>query len=234
MNIAVILASGVGSRMKAGKNKIFLKIKNKPLLAYAIDSFENSHVIDRILLVARKEDFSEIDSIIKFYRLDKIIGAIEGGNQRQDSSYNAVKFLADKYSSKNDVRIIFHNAANPFVTEDEITSVIKNSKLYGASVVAHKTKDTIREVDDNGFSKKLLDRSRLWSMQTPQCIELEIAVKSFEKAKRDGFIGTDDVSLVEYIGGKVKIVEASEYNFKITTPIDLKLAEVIINNKLWI
>jgi len=100
----------------------------------------------------------------------------------------------------------------------------------GASVVAHKTKDTIRQVNKNGMSLGVIDRTKLWNMQTPQSIKFFLAKKAFEKAKKDKFLGTDDVSLVERLGKKVKIISASDNNFKITTPKDLALAKILLKN----
>ncbi|MFZ5982274.1 MAG: IspD/TarI family cytidylyltransferase, partial [Patescibacteria group bacterium] len=108
---------------------------------------------------------------------------------------------------------------------------IREAKRNGASVVAHRTKDTIRRVDKKGFSRGVIDRSDLWNMQTPQTIRFELAKEAFERARRDKFLGTDDVSLVERLGKKVKIIEASDDNFKVTTPRDLELAKIILKKK---
>jgi 2-C-methyl-D-erythritol 4-phosphate cytidylyltransferase len=97
--------------------------------------------------------------------------------------------------------------------------------------VAHKTKDTIREVNIHGISIQVLDRSKLWNMQTPQAIKFTLAKKAFQKANAENFLGTDDVSLVERLGGKVKIIEASKNNFKLTTPLDLELAKIILKKR---
>jgi 2-C-methyl-D-erythritol 4-phosphate cytidylyltransferase len=132
---------------------------------------------------------------------------------------------------EGDVVVLFHNGANPFVSNEEIRRVADEARTNGAAVVAHKTKDTIRRVDEDNKSKGVVDRSELWNMQTPQAIQLELALEAFENAKEKDFLGTDDVSLVEELNRDVVVVEASDNNFKITTPIDLALAEVILNQK---
>ena len=124
--------------------------------------------------------------------------------------------------------MLFHNGANPFVSQDEIKTVIAGARKFGSAVVAHKTKDTIRKVKKNGLSAGVIDRSSLWNMQTPQAIRFSLALKAFSQAEKEGFLGTDDASLVERLGKKVLIVEASENNFKVTTPIDLDLAKIIL------
>ena len=232
MNIAIILASGMGKRMGAGKNKTLLNLGNKPLIFYALENFEKSKVIDKIILVVKEEEKKVFQLIVEKYKLKKIEAIISGGKERQDSGYNGVIFVKENFKKlKKDSILIFHNGANPFVAQNEIEEVILNAKKFGASVVAHKTKDTIRQVDKNGNSVGVIDRSNLWNMQTPQAIKFPLAFKAFLKAKADNFLGTDDVSLVERLGKKVKVIEASQNNFKVTTPLDLELARIILRIK---
>jgi 2-C-methyl-D-erythritol 4-phosphate cytidylyltransferase len=229
-NIAIILASGIGKRMGAGKNKILLELGGKPLIFHALKAFEKCQEISEILIVIRSEEIELAKNIVKKYKVKKVIGIIEGGKERQFSGLNAILYLNKIIKDKSKAIVIFHNCANPFVTSEEINESIKNAKKYGACAVAHPTKDTIKEVDKKGMVLKTLDRSKLWNMQTPQSIKFPLALKAFTKADKDNFIGTDDVSLVERLGRKVKIIEASESNFKITTPKDLALAKIIIKN----
>jgi len=229
MNIAIILASGMGKRMGSKKNKTLLNLGGKPLVYYAIENFQKSTSIDKIILVVKEGEEKIFEEIVKRYHFHKVIAIILGGQERQDSAYNGVIFIKKNLANLKDTILLFHNGANPFVTKEEIREVIANAKHYGASVVAHKTKDTVRQVDKNGISLGVIDRSNLWNMQTPQAIRLSLAVEAFSKAKEDNFLGTDDVSLVERIGKKVKVITASANNFKVTTPIDLELAKIIIN-----
>jgi len=230
MNIAIILASGQGKRMKAGKNKVLLEINNKPLIYYTIKPFQESNSIKSIVLVCKEKEKKFFKEIVKKYSLDKVVGLIEGGKERQDSAYNAVFYLDKKLLSKKNKEkhfLLFHNGANPFVAKKEIRESIENAKKFGACVVAHPTKDTVKEVNEKGLVEKTLERKKLWNMQTPQTIEFNLAKKAFGEARKNNFTGTDDVSLVEKIGKKVKVIEGSEFNFKITTPLDLELAEII-------
>jgi 2-C-methyl-D-erythritol 4-phosphate cytidylyltransferase len=230
MNIGIILASGIGKRMGAGKNKVLLKLGGKPLVFHTLKAFEVCNDIDGILIVIRKEEIELARKIVGKYKVKKIIGIIEGGKERQFSGLNAIMFLDEILKNKAGAVVLFHNGANPFVTPEEISDAIVGAKKYGACAVAHPTKDTIKEVDKNGFVLKTLERSKLWNMQTPQAIKFPLAYQAFTKANKDNFIGTDDVSLVERMGKKVKIIRASENNFKITTPADLALAKIIIKD----
>ncbi len=228
MNIAIILASGVGKRMKAGKNKTLLELDNKPLIYYAIKNFEKSKLISKIVLVVRESEEKYFNDIVKKYNFKKIIAVISGGEERQYSAHNGIKFIEDKFGKFKKMIVLFHNGANPFVSQNEIKNVVTEALKYGAAAVAHKTKDTIRRVNDANLSSGVIEREGLWNMQTPQAIEFSLAKRVFKKAQEDNFLGTDDVSLVERLGKKVKIIEASENNFKITTPLDLELARIVL------
>lgn len=232
MNIGIILASGVGKRMGAGKNKTLLALGGKPIIFYALEVFEKSKDIDGIVLVVREKDQATFEKIVEKYKFKKILGIIPGGKERQDSSYAGIDFINDAFNSKDKLGLIllFHNGANPFVTNSELHACIVEAKKRGACAVAHRTKDTIREVNKYGLSIQVLDRSKLWNMQTPQAIQFTLAKKAFQKANSANFLGTDDVSLVERFGKKVKIIEASKNNFKLTTPLDLELAKLILKN----
>ena len=228
MSIAVILASGKGKRMKMDKNKVLLTIGKKPLLFYTLNVFEKNSDIKKIIITIRQEELATIKKLsLKFKKIESII---LGGSERQNSAFNALQYLNEKIGNKDNPIIVFHNGSNPFVTHKEISQSIKMAKKYGACAVAHPTKDTIKEVDTNGMVVKTLERKRLWNMQTPQAIQFRLAMKAFLSAYKDNFIGTDDTSLVERLGGKVKVIQGSPYNFKITNQTDLKLAKVIFRD----
>jgi 2-C-methyl-D-erythritol 4-phosphate cytidylyltransferase len=217
--------------MEAGKNKVLLKIKKNPIIFYTLQTFENSKNISKIVLVAAEKDKKTFLKIVEKNKFKKVIKVISGGKERQNSAWNGIKFLDENIENKKDLILLFHNGANPFVSEKEIKESVRKARKYGASAVAQKTKDTIRKVDEKGFSLGVIDRSNLWNMQTPQTIKFNLAKKAFKKAEEDNFLGTDDVSLIERLGKKVKIIEASDDNFKITTPKDLVLAKIILSKK---
>ena len=233
MHIAIVLASGLGKRMDAGKNKVLLRLGGRPLIYYVLMAFENHPKISQIVVCAREEEIKTFESIAKKYKFRKISSIIKGGQERQDSAFNGLRYIKEKMagSRKKNPVVLFHNGANPFVTKKEIDESIKTAEKYGACAVAHPTKDTIKEVGPGGEVVKTLDRGKLWNMQTPQAIGFDLAYRAFQKASSERFVGTDDISLVERLGKKAKIIEGSLYNFKITTPLDLDLAKIIMKKK---
>jgi len=221
MNIAIILAAGIGKRMK-GQDKILFKIKGRPLFFYTAKIFEDHPKIDKIIFVTRKIYFKNIFSAVKHYKLNKIARVVEGGKERQDSAFLGLA-TAGKIGAKSGDLILFHNVANPMVLPEEISEVLAAARKYKAALLCQPAKDTIKEVDKNGFLVRTLDRKKIFLAQVPQVIEYSLAKTVFETAKKDEFYGTDDVSLVERLGKKVKIVACSYKNIKITTRDDLKI-----------
>lgn len=222
-NSAIILAAGRSTRMK--EDKIFLELLGKPVLYHSIKPFEEHKNIEEIIIVTRAENRKRIESIIKQYDLKKIRNVIEGGETRQDSAYEGVKA-----ANKTEI-ILIHNAANPLIKEKEITNLLKAIEKYGAAAIGYPAKDTIKSTDSKNFATKTLNRKNLWQMQTPQGMRYEIALQAFEQAYKDNFTGTDDASLAERLGYKVKLVECSRENIKITYPEDLKFAEAILKSR---
>ncbi len=226
MNHAIILAAGKGKRMNNNINKILLLLNEKPIIYHSIKPFEDSPLIDKILVIANKDDIIDLNSMLKTNNFKKIERIIEGGEKRQDSVYNGLKFLKN---AKQDDIIIIHNAANPFISSSLIEEVIHTAKECNACAVAFKAEDTIKEADENNMVIKTLDRKRLWQMQTPQAAKYRLMVRAFVKAYNDNYYGTDDIELIERLGEKAKIIECSRENFKITTPLDLENAQLILN-----
>lgn len=226
MKIAVILASGKSKRMR-GIDKIFYSVKKKPLVLFPILTFEKHPQIQKIILVAEKSNFKKFLSLAKKYRLKKLAMIVEGGKERQDSSFRGLK-AAEKLGAKTGDLILFHNGANPLVSQKEISQVIKAAKRYGAALVGQLSRDTVKETDKKGFLVKTIDRKKIFLAQTPQAIEYQLAKKAFKKAVLENFYGTDDVSLVERLKKKVKAVPASSRNIKITYPEDLESARCFL------
>ena len=220
MNIAIILAGGNSQRMKK-IDKIFYQMKGKPLIFYTIRVFEKHPQVQKIVLVTRKNNFKKFLSLVKKYKLKKIVAITEGGKERQGSSFNGLRVIK-KLRAKSDDLILFHNGANPLVSKEEITRVIKAAKRYGAALVGQPARDTVKEIDKNGFLVRTINREKVFLAQTPQVIKYRLAKQAFEKAERENFQGTDDVSLVERLGKKVKTVVTSSKNIKVTYPEDLE------------
>ncbi len=225
MNIAIIVAGGKGKRMHKRINKLFLLLNKEPIICHTLNTFQNCKNINKIILVIRPEDRNKFQSIIKANKFSKVIKVVDGGVERQDSVYNGIKAI-DK--ANNDDIVLIHNAVNPFVDEATINNCISATKKYGAAVVGFRAKDTIKVVED-GLVKQTIDRKLLWQVQTPQAMKFFLAKKAFERAYKDKFYGTDDVSLVERLGGSVKIVYCPRENIKITDSHDLAYANKLTN-----
>ena len=224
MNFAIIVAAGKGKRMGKNVNKVFLPILNKPMIYHTIKVFDNCDSIDEITIVAQKNDFEKIKEIKQKYGFEKIKNIVEGGKERQDSVYNG---LISIKNVKNEDVIVVNNASNPLVMENEIIECINEAKKHGAAAACFQLKDTIKKIS-NGFVEKTIDRKNVFQMQTPQAIKYGIFIDAFRNAKNKKLKVTDDVSIVEAIGKKVKIVQCSYENIKVTTNDDLKIADGIL------
>ena len=230
MNIALIVAAGKGKRMRQGKNKVLLKLDEHPVIFHTIKAFARHKSVAKIVIVTGKSDITAMEKIVDKYGFDKVEAIVAGGKERQDSVYNGLQCLQSADVDKSDI-VLIHNGGNPLVSDKDITDSIQEARKHGAAVCAQPARDTIKKVSVSGVVQETLDRSQLWAMQTPQAIKFGLALEAFDKAYKDKFYGTDDVSLVERIGRPVKIVPCSERNIKITYPLDLELARIILKSK---
>jgi len=139
--------------------------------------------------------------------------------------------MAEKLGAESKDLVLFHNGANPLVSQEEISEVIKAAKQYGAALVGQPAKDTIKKASKSGLLLKTIDRRSIFLAQTPQAIKYDLAKKSFERAETRKFQGTDDVSLVEQLGKRVKIIPCSYRNIKVTTKDDLRVIETFLKNR---
>src|SRR3989344_1897038 len=225
MNIAIIVAGGKGKRMNKRVNKLFLLLNKEPIIYHTLKIFQECKNINEIILVVNPDDRNRFSSIVKKNNFKKVKKIVDGGLERQDSTYNGIKAIGK--ASDDDI-IIVHNAANPFADEATINNTIKAAKKYGAAVAGFPAKDTIKSVE-GGFVKRTIDRNALWQIQTPQAMKYFLAKKAFEIAYSDKFYGTDDASLVERIGGLVKVIYCQRENIKITDSHDLAYSNKLIN-----
>lgn len=209
-------------------NKQYVEVCQIPLLARTLKVFQNSSLIDEIILVVNKDDFIYCkQEIVDRYDFTKVKSMVTGGSTRQDSVRNGLK----EVSNQTEI-VLIHDGARPFIKESSIAESISAAYEYGASCVAVPVKDTIKRADSSGFVEETPDRSQLWQIQTPQAFKYNLILDAHNKALEDGFYGTDDAVLVERLGHKLKLVMGSYNNIKITTMEDLLLAEAIIENDL--
>jgi len=224
MNIAIICAGGNGERMNTRENKIFLKIQGKPLIYYTLKSFAEYSKIDSIIVTINPKYRGRLRRIIAQNGIRKVKSIENAFDTRQESTYHVIETLKEMNLSK-DSYVIIHNAVNPFVRHCELDECLRAAQENGASLLGFKATDTVKIVDNLQFINHTPSRSYVWIAQTPQIIRFDIAVKAFEHAYGEGFIATDDTSLVEAIHERVKFVECSRENFKITYPQDMELAK---------
>lgn len=223
----IIAAAGMSNRMGSKINKQFIGINGKPILAYTIEKFEKCRYIDEIVLVAKEEEIEYCrKEIVKKYRFKKVSNIIRGGMERQDSIYNGILAL-----NENTDIVLTHDGARPFVKIQNIEDGIEGVIDHGACIVGVPVTDTIKVVGKDKDINETPQRSLLWAAQTPQCFLKSILVEAYDEAVKDNFLGTDDSSIVERIGYKVKMIMGSYENIKITTPEDIVIAESLLKDK---
>ena len=221
----IIVAGGSGKRMNSTVAKQYIQLNGREILSHTIDCFENCSHIDNIVLVVGAADIEYVQSeIVNKYNYKKISNVISGGAERQHSVYNGLKALP----LDTDI-VLVHDGVRPFVRNQDILNIISQTAVYGSCVLGVKVKDTIKVCDGNGYVINTPDRSFLWSAQTPQSFQYSILMDSYNQAFSDSFLGTDDSMLVERAGHKIKMIEGSYDNIKITTPEDLYIGNSILN-----
>jgi len=227
-NIAIITAAGSGKRLGGSTKKQYLELGGKPLLYYTIRQFEAHPAIESIVLVAPQDDLEYVrQEIVEQFGFHKIIKIIAGGQERQDSIFNALQSLAD-YPAET--RLLIHDGVRPFITSDVLDAVIEKLKQSISTVVGVRVKDTIKEIDSDIYTQTL-DRSRLIAVQTPQAFTLGLLAACYNLAQKENFYSTDDAALVEKYGlQSVHLTAGSYFNIKITTAEDLIFAEAILNS----
>jgi 2-C-methyl-D-erythritol 4-phosphate cytidylyltransferase len=221
---AIIPAAGQGTRMGSSTPKQFLLLQGKPILHHTLRAFEASGQVDSVILVVPEKDFPAAKKEwLQGY--DIVTKIVIGGKERQDSVYNGFQAL----DCDTDV-VLVHDGVRPFVDGDMIKRAIDAAKNFGAAITAVPVNDTIKLADAEGFVEKTVDRNGLWRIQTPQAFQYAVLKDAFQKAVQDSYYGTDEGSLLEYAGKKVKIIEGSEMNIKITRQEDLILGEAILTS----
>jgi len=229
MNTAIILAAGQGKRMKRSMNKTRIEVKGKPIIVHTIEAFIHSDVIQTIILVVSETEVELFENeIIKKYFPNYLnIKIVVGGKERYNSVFNGLKHI-----EQGTVNVLIHDGARPLVTKSEIVTSVNTLSHEKACVVAVKAKNTYKLADKNGYVEKTIPRQDLFSILTPQSFRKEIIMNAYLKGI-DGANGiTDDAMMVElFTSEKVKIVEGSYENIKVTTPEDLAVMERILDER---
>ncbi|MGD8305767.1 MAG: 2-C-methyl-D-erythritol 4-phosphate cytidylyltransferase [Ignavibacteria bacterium] len=220
---AIIPAGGKGIRSGKDTPKQYLKFKGKELIVYTLEVFQESKLINAIVISAESKYFDLLQNLKERYKLTKITSIVEGGDSRQDSVFNGIKSINGV--SKDDL-IVVHDAARPLLPQSVLANAIEEAKSKGNALVCVKAKDTLIKGDT--YVENYVDRNEIYYVQTPQIFPYSVMNKAMLNAERNKFTGTDESMLVRQIGEKVNIVEGSVYNFKVTTTEDLAMFEKLI------
>lgn len=219
---AVIVAAGSASRM-GGIDKVMAPLGGEPMILRTVRAFEDCEAVKEIVIVTREDLIGPIAELCSGFT--KIRSVVQGGSSRQES----VKLGLLAFSKEVRLAAV-HDGARPLVSGELIDKVIRAAHSYGAAAPAIPVKDTIK-VFEGGFIAATPDRSTLRAVQTPQVMDRDLLLGALEKAEQEGIALTDDCSAVEHIGMRVRLVEGEERNLKVTTPLDLKIAELLLEEK---
>lgn len=222
---AIIAAGGIGKRMGLPSGKQFVPLLGKPMIVWTLLPFEESKLIQEIILVVNGGDLEKAEKLIKDFGLKKV-KITEGGARRYDSVYNGLKLV-----DANTEAVLIHDGARPLITKEIIERCINEIKSHDAVVVGIPIYDTIKGVDKDLNILNTIDRGNIWSAQTPQGFKYKLIKEAYEEALRTGYKATDDAMLVEKMGKQVKIIMGSYENIKITTKEDLAAASVILKSR---
>lgn len=222
---AIIVAAGKGIRMKGTMLKQYLDLSGRPVLAHSIMTFDSCGLVDEIFLVIPKEDVEYCQNkILSLLDLNNQINLVCGGAKRQDSVYNGLQAI-----NKNTDTVVIHDGVRPFIQPEALKECILGSKKNGACILGTPASDTLKRVDKSDIIETTLSRENIWLAQTPQVFRFDLILKAHETARRDGYVGTDDASLVERLGEDVKIINGGRFNIKITKKEDLAIAKAMFD-----
>lgn len=206
--------------------KPYLRISGQTILEHTVRRFLPLKGLRQIIIATSEEYLGTTDKTLQNFVPDNIsFQCLIGGKERQDSIYNALVEIAE-----SDL-VIIHDAVRPFVKLNHIEECCRTASEIGAGVLGVPAKDTIKRIDEQQLIAETPARKFLWQAQTPQVFQRELIIKAYQKASQDDFIGTDDASLVERLNRKVKMVKGDRSNFKITYPLDLELAKLLIQKE---
>ena len=222
MNVcAIIPAGGQGTRMGGTVPKQFQALNGKPILHYTLRALQESDLISSLVLVVPEKEL--VNARADWLNRPPVVKqVVVGGEKRQDSVFNGYQVLP-----KNTDIVLVHDGVRPFLSKEMIQETLEVADKFGAAITAIPVNDTLKQVNNSGTVLRTVEREGLWRVQTPQAFRFDLLGEAFLKAQADSFYGTDEGSLIEYLGQEVRIVDGSEWNLKITRPEDLLLGESI-------
>lgn len=223
---AIIVAAGGSVRMGIADSKQFIPLMGRPAIEYTLKAFESCYLIKEIVVVCREQDKERIRAIVDENEFSKVKTLVEGGASRAESVRNGINAANEKAEY-----FAIHDGARPLITVEEIERVVEAAFETGAATLGVPVKDTIKIVDGYNKIESTPLRSQLRAVHTPQVFEKELYRFALENAGDNMINFTDDCSLIENMGGEVEVVKGNEENIKLTTPIDVVIAESILKNR---
>lgn len=222
---AIVVAAGSASRMK-GIDKIMADLQGKPVLLHTLERFQNASCIDEIVVVARQDRLETVKELVAAHELSKVSAVVPGGDSRMESVFAGLNA-----SSSDTVLAAIQDGARPLVTEKIIKETVDMALSYHAAAPAIPVKDTIKVVGEDGRVESTPNRETLRAVQTPQVFDRDLLMAAWQRAKKERLSYTDDCGAMEGLGVHVYLTEGSEENIKITTPLDMKVAELILKGR---
>ena len=223
MNIAIVAAAGLGTRVGGGPAKQFREVSGTPIIIHTLRRFEQCTTIGEVIVVVPAGDASGFLALVAGHGLRKVARVVAGGTTRAESVWRGLQAVRTATAGV----VAVHDGVRPFVTPDEIDAVVREAERVGAAILAAPATDTIKEAE-GGRVARTLERERLWRALTPQCFRYDLLRRAYESARaEESAVATDDSALVERLGASVSIVEGSARNIKITRPEDIALAKVM-------
>lgn len=227
---ALVVAAGSSTRFGSKTKKQFFTLSGKPVLTYSLKAFNQSPVINRIVLVVPPGSENVVrNTIVRKYRFQKVVDIIPGGKERTDSVWNGLQALQRSGFGirKSDV-VLIHDGVRPFVTEQMISDTVRAVKQTGAAIIATKITDTVKSANHSLIIDQTIPRDKLWCVQTPQGFRFSLLLEAYKQAKKMNYLATDDAGIMEQVGIPVKLVPGPITNIKITTKTDVAIAETIL------
>lgn len=228
--VAVVLGAGQGMRMGSERNKVFLTLDDRPILAHAVAAFARAPGIDEMLLVAHPREVAECRKLVAEWALGMVRAVIPGGATRHQSEWCALNALRARIEAGRVDIVLIHDGARPFVAPREITAVTHAARRVGGALLALPVDadDVVAAAEADGAVRQVFSAGRLWRAQTPQAFRARALLGAYDTAAREGYEGTDTAASFARAGGAVQVVRGSARNLKITTPADLALAEALL------
>jgi 2-C-methyl-D-erythritol 4-phosphate cytidylyltransferase len=225
MNAAIIVAAGKGTRMGAKVDKLWLEVSGRPVMAHTWKQFNDAACIHEIILVVREGMQPQFAELAARFAFEKPFRLVAGGPERQDSVWNGLAAVGPQ----TEIAAI-QDAARPCTSAGLIAATIQAARETGAAVAAQPVADTLKETDDGIIISRTVDRSKLWSVQTPQTFRLEVIRRAIGAARAKNLVFTDDTAACELIGQPVRLVHSTAPNPKVTVPADLPLVESLLRS----